>query len=146
MVLSLKSFGNLWGNSYTMYEFFVLDFMCHFTCAFSTLWNKYHDFFNTGLSFTREVIILCKKVWRMREPWILIYPHLSKQTIIHRFKKENKKAPQKQPSRNLLGKKSHFKMWSSYSVDFYNPSHNILELCNILVKIRFTTSNTKLDI
>ena len=28
----------------------------------------------------------------------------------------------------------------------YNPGHNILELYNILVKIRFTTSKTKLDI
>ena len=28
----------------------------------------------------------------------------------------------------------------------YNPGHNILELHNILVKIRFTTSETKLDI
>ena len=28
----------------------------------------------------------------------------------------------------------------------YNPGHNILELYNILVQIRFTTSNKKLDI
>ena len=28
----------------------------------------------------------------------------------------------------------------------YNPGYNILELHNILVKIRFTTSKTKLDI
>ena len=28
----------------------------------------------------------------------------------------------------------------------YNPGHNILELYNILVQIRFTTSKTKLDI
>ena len=28
----------------------------------------------------------------------------------------------------------------------YNPGHNILELYNILVEIRFTTSKTKLDI
>ena len=28
----------------------------------------------------------------------------------------------------------------------HNPGHNILELCNILVKIRFTTSKMKLDI
>ena len=28
----------------------------------------------------------------------------------------------------------------------YNPGHDILELYNILVKIRFTTSKTKLDI
>ena len=27
-----------------------------------------------------------------------------------------------------------------------NPGHNILELCNILVQIRFTTSKMKLDI
>ena len=27
----------------------------------------------------------------------------------------------------------------------YNPGHNILELYNILVQIRFTTSKTKLD-
>ena len=30
--------------------------------------------------------------------------------------------------------------------DGYNPGHNILELYNILVKIRFTRSKTKLDI
>ena len=28
----------------------------------------------------------------------------------------------------------------------YNPGHNILELCNILVQIRFTISKRKLDI
>ena len=28
----------------------------------------------------------------------------------------------------------------------YNPGHNILELSNILVQIRFTTSKRKLDI
>ena len=28
----------------------------------------------------------------------------------------------------------------------YNPDHNILELCNILVQIRFTISKRKLDI
>ena len=28
----------------------------------------------------------------------------------------------------------------------YSPGHNILELYNILVQIRFTTSKTKLDI
>ena len=28
----------------------------------------------------------------------------------------------------------------------YNPSHNILELYNVLVQIRFSTSKTKLDI
>ena len=27
----------------------------------------------------------------------------------------------------------------------YNPGHNILELYNILVQIRFTSSKTKLD-
>ena len=28
----------------------------------------------------------------------------------------------------------------------YNPGHDILELCNILVQIQFTTSKMKLDI
>ena len=30
----------------------------------SSSWNKY-DFFNAGLIFTPEVIIHCKKVWRL---------------------------------------------------------------------------------
>ena len=34
----------------------------------------------------------------------------------------------------------------SKSSDIYNPGHNILELYNVLVQIRFTTSKTKLDI
>ena len=28
----------------------------------------------------------------------------------------------------------------------YNPGHNTLELYNILIQVRFTTSETKLDI
>ena len=28
----LKSFGNSWGNPYTIYKFFVLNFMYHFPC------------------------------------------------------------------------------------------------------------------
>ena len=32
------------------------------------------------------------------------------------------------------------------SVCIYNPGHNIMELYNILVQIRFTTSKRKLDI
>ena len=34
---------------------------------------------------------------------------------------------------------------ASYNTD-YNPGHNILELYNILVQIRFTTSKRKLEI
>ena len=34
----------------------------------------------------------------------------------------------------------------SFKLGTYNPGHNILGLCNILVQIRFTTSKTKLDI
>ena len=38
------------------------------------------------------------------------------------------------------------KLLREFKNDNYNPGHNILELYNILVKIRFTTSKTKLDI
>ena len=40
------------------------------------LWNKYHDFFfNTGLFFTLEVFIRCKKRWGFVGSWILIYSY-----------------------------------------------------------------------
>ena len=31
------------------------------------------------------------------------------------------------------------------NITVYNPGHNVLEIYNILVQIRFTTSNRKLD-
>ena len=34
---------------------------------------------------------------------------------------------------------------SKISTFYYNPGHNILELYNVLVKIRFTTSKPKPD-
>ena len=33
---------------------------------FFTLWNKYHECFNSVLIFTLQVLILCKKVWGLR--------------------------------------------------------------------------------
>ena len=38
------------------------------------------------------------------------------------------------------------KLWFPKILINCNPGHNILELCNILVQIRFTTSKMKLDI
>ena len=43
---------------------------------------------------------------------------------------------------NLLGKK----VLAKEKYMTYNPGHNILELYNILVQVRFTTSKTKLYI
>ena len=53
--------------------------------------------------------------------------------------------------KNTISKKLHpatFEvLWfSNFMLIIYNPGHNILELFNILVQIRFTTSKRKLDI
>ena len=67
-----------------------------------------------------------------------------KHTYINSKKKI--KRLQKAAIQKSFGKKAHFQIRSSCSVDFYNPGHNNLEIYNTLVKIRFTTNNTKLDI
>ena len=55
-------------------------------------------------------------------------------------------SPQQFPWSFLLYNISLTRSLKSQQYRTYNPGHNILELCNILVQIRFTTSKRKVDI
>ena len=48
------------------------DYCCNISFfTFSPLWNKYHDSFNTGLTYKPEVFVLSKNVWRLRGPGVV---------------------------------------------------------------------------
>ena len=72
---------------------------------------------------------------------LLKYRHAHTEKKIHMIKKQIKRkaVPSSLPSKKKYPSPQRFQ-------GSYNPGHNVLELYNILVQIRFTTSKRKLDI